>query len=212
VKPRAPRAAAPLRRRQEERSTETRERLIMAAVECIEQVGYIEATTAVIAEHAGQSRGALQHHFASRADLIVAVIDRVASELNFSIDVESLATERLEARVEALVDRYWAVFMGPLFRAVLNITLGVSGEPALAARLRLRLDEARAGYVAIWHDLFRDVGCTDAELSATFHVVMSAARGFGVLKTFQPDADWDEHRRKLCAITARELHRLSGQE
>ena len=81
-------AAAPrTRRSQEQRSAETRERLIVAAIECIERVGYVEATTTLIAQQANVSRGALQHHFATKADLIVAVIDRVSEELNLRFDV-----------------------------------------------------------------------------------------------------------------------------
>ncbi len=49
-------APIPVRRRrtQEERSAETRERLIAATIECICELGYRDATTAVIAERAGR--------------------------------------------------------------------------------------------------------------------------------------------------------------
>jgi len=185
------------RRSQEQRSAETRERLIVAAIECIERVGYVDATTTLIAAHAEVSRGALQHHFATKADLIIAVIDRVSDELNLRFDVGSLAAAPLEERVAAIVDRYWDVFMGASFRAVLGISLSIAGEPALASRLAGCLDEAR--------QLFRDAGRSDAELSAIRRVVMSAARGFGVLKMLQPHGDHDRDRSTLYHIALREL-------
>jgi len=128
-----------VRRSQEQRSAETRERLLVAAIDCIGRSGYVDATTTLIAQRAKVSRGALQHHFASKADLIVAVIDRVADELNLRFDVAALTAEPLERRVAAIVDRYWDVFMGPSFRAVLSISLSVAGEPALARRLTASL-------------------------------------------------------------------------
>lgn len=194
-----------VRRSQEQRSAETRERLIVAAIECIERVGYVEATTTLIAQQANVSRGALQHHFATKADLIVAVIDRVSEELNLRFDVDSLAAAPLEARVAAIVNRYWEVFTGPSFRAVLGISLGIAGEPALAARLSRSLDEARESYGVLWLELFRDAGLNAAELSAIRRVVMSAARGFGVLKILQPQGEHDADRSMLYKIALREL-------
>jgi AcrR family transcriptional regulator len=203
-------AAAPrTRRSQEQRSAETRERLIVAAIECIERVGYVEATTTLIAQQANVSRGALQHHFATKADLIVAVIDRVSEELNLRFDVASLAAAPLEARVAAIVDRYWDVFTGPSFRAVLGISLSIAGEPALASRLSDSLDEARESYGVVWHELFRDAGLSATELSAIRRVVMSAARGFGVLKMLQPLGDHDADRTTLYKIALRELRHRS---
>jgi len=198
-----------VRRSQEQRSAETRERLIVAAIECIERVGYVEATTALIAQHANVSRGALQHHFATKSDLIVAVIDRVSEELNLQFDVASLAAAPLEERVAAIVDRYWDVFMGASFRAVLGISLSIAGEPALAARLAASLDAARQSYDVVWRELFRDAGRSDAELSAIRRVVMSAARGFGVLKMLQPRGDLDRDRTVLIRIALRELRNAS---
>jgi AcrR family transcriptional regulator len=193
------------RRSQEQRSAETRERLIVAAIECIERVGYVEATTTLIVQHANVSRGALQHHFATKADLIVAVIDRVSDELNLRFDVTALAAAPLEKRVAAIIDRYWEVFTGPSFRAVVGISLGIKGEPALAARLATVLSAAREDYGVIWRELFRDAGRSEADLSAIRRVVMSAARGFGVLKILQPNADQDVDRKTLYTIALREL-------
>jgi AcrR family transcriptional regulator len=193
------------RRSQEQRSAETRERLIVAAIECIERMGYVDATTTLIAQYADVSRGALQHHFATKADLIIAVIDRVSDELNLRFDVGSLAAAPLEERVAAIVDRYWDVFMGPSFRAVLGISLSIGGEPALASRLAGCLDAARESYGVVWHELFRDAGRSDAELASVRRVVMSAARGFGVLKMLQPHGDHDRDRSTLYNVALREL-------
>ena len=75
----------------------------------------------------------------------------------------------------------------------------------LAARLAGCLDEARESYGGIWHELFRDAGRSDAELAAVRRVVMSAARGFGVLKMLQPSGDHDRDRKTLHHIALREL-------
>lgn len=198
-------ALRPARRSQEQRSAATRERLVAAAIECIARVGYVETTTSLIAQHANVTRGALQHHFATKSDLMVAVIDRVSAELNLRFDVAGLAAAPLEQRVAAIVDRYWDVFMGPSFRAVLSISLSIAGEPALAQRLTGILDDTREAYGVLWQELFRDTGRSDEQLAAIRRLVMSAARGFGVLKMLQPRGDDELDRKTLYTIALREL-------
>ena len=136
---------------------------------------------------------------------MVAVIDRVSEELNLRFDVASLSSAPLEKRVAAIVDGYWNVFMGPSFRAVLCISLSINSEPALATRLSDSLDAARESYGTVWQELFRDVGRTNSELAAIRRVVMSAARGFGVLKMLHPNGNHHRDRKTLYSIALREL-------
>src|SRR5436309_11852144 len=75
AEPRGPSRRKHKRRTQEERSATTRRRLIDAAVECLNESGYLEATLEVVAARAGVSRGAVQHHFGSRNDLLIAVVE-----------------------------------------------------------------------------------------------------------------------------------------
>jgi AcrR family transcriptional regulator len=173
-------------RRVQERSLETRARLVDCAIECLSELGYAGATTPLIAARAGVTRGALQHHFASRTDLDVAVIDRVATELNFRLDVEALRARPLEARVEALIDTYWKAFSSPLFRAALNIWLAVLRDPPVGERLRDHLSSRHDRIRATWGALFADTGRTTAELETLRHVVMGAARGYAVERFFLP--------------------------
>lgn len=56
------------------RSPETQRRLIAATIDVVFEYGYAGATMAVIAEHAGVTRGAIQHCFGdTRVDLMTAV-------------------------------------------------------------------------------------------------------------------------------------------
>jgi AcrR family transcriptional regulator len=201
-------APPPRRRRsQEERSTETREGLVRAAIECLCDFGYRDATTSVIAARAGVSRGALQHHFASRADLVIAVIDSVATELNFRFDLAALAETPLPARVAAVIEHYWQVFDSRMFRAALNVWLAVPGDPVLARRLAARLGDLQEQIVGSWHGLFAELGRSDAELSAVRRTVMAAVRGYAIARVFGPAEHWSEDRAVLCDMTLTALRR-----
>src|SRR4029079_4441599 len=69
-------ASAP--RTQQQRRDETRGALLDAAVESLIEVGFARTTTLEVQRRADVSRGALLHHFPSKALLLVAAVDRLA--------------------------------------------------------------------------------------------------------------------------------------
>lgn len=62
------------------RSRVTRRHLLEAAVSCLAEHGWAGSTVSVVAERAGVSRGAAQHHFPTREDLFTAAVEYVAEE------------------------------------------------------------------------------------------------------------------------------------
>jgi AcrR family transcriptional regulator len=71
----------PPARTQAERSATTRAALLMAGRQLFADRGFAGAGREEIAERAGVTRGALYHHFATKQDLFVAVVEDLESEL-----------------------------------------------------------------------------------------------------------------------------------
>src|SRR5215212_4750967 len=65
-------------RTQQQRRAETRRALLDAAIESLIEVGFARTTTLEVQRRADVSRGALLHHFPSKAELLVAVVDHLA--------------------------------------------------------------------------------------------------------------------------------------
>ncbi len=59
---------------QQRKSAQTRVGILDAAIECLATHGYARTTTQMIAETAGVSRGAMLHHYPTKADLIKSII------------------------------------------------------------------------------------------------------------------------------------------
>src|SRR6187402_1697681 len=70
--------AARAPRTQQQRRDETRRALLDAAVESLIEVGFARTTTLEVQRRANVSRGALLHHFPSKAELLVAAVDHLA--------------------------------------------------------------------------------------------------------------------------------------
>src|SRR5690606_30850640 len=89
---------------QAEKSAMTRKAILDAAVECFISLGYANTTTALIAEYAGVSRGAMMHHFPSRLSVLKAVVEylheiRLHEYRSFMADIDvpdqQLSRERI---------------------------------------------------------------------------------------------------------------------
>jgi len=122
----------------QDRSRATRQRLLESAVTCLAEHGWTGSTVTVVAEHAGVSRGAAQHHFPTREDLFTAAVEYVAEQRSAVLrDLPQPATT--QAAVEAIAGLY----TGQLFRAALQLWVAASNEPQLGPRVTAL--EARIG-------------------------------------------------------------------
>lgn len=119
------------RRTQEERRTETRARLLDAAVACLLEVGYASTTVAQVQDRAGLARGTLLHHFPTKADLIVGAVGHLAARRTeqFVREAEQIPASR--DRLHALVDLAWSGFSSPTFFAALELWVAARTDPEL---------------------------------------------------------------------------------
>lgn len=172
-----PRATAVVRRSQAERSATTRAKVIEAAIACLHRLGYRMTTTTVVADEAGVSRGAMAHHFASKNELMLAVV-RGVFETDSEHTLKSLsALEPLEV-VRALPSTLWDVVSRPSGIAVMEIMLASRSDPDMAARLRkvqLQIDREARAWVIEQHAAAGIQERADGE--AIHRLVVAAHRG-----------------------------------
>ena len=67
---------------QQQRSEETRSRLLQAAESCFAQSGYDRTSVATICQAAGVSKGAFYHHFSSKQEIFLELLNRWITGMN----------------------------------------------------------------------------------------------------------------------------------
>jgi AcrR family transcriptional regulator len=131
------RVAASKRRRrtQAERRAATRAALLDAAIDCLAEQGYAGTTTRRIAWRAGVTRGAVEHHFASKAELLSATTRHIRTKAAEQLLAEQSANvPSIERRSEQLLDRMWELYTGPLFQAALELLVAARTDCELRDR------------------------------------------------------------------------------
>jgi AcrR family transcriptional regulator len=190
-----------IREPQQERSRTTRRRLVEAAVETIGELGWNGTTVALIAERAGVSRGAAQHHFPAREDLVAAAVEHVG-EIQI-VELRSRAAELPSgrSRIERAVDMVLNLYSGPMFRAALHLWVAASTDEALRATL-VPL-EARVGREA--HRVTVELLGVDESHQGVRELVQATldlARGLGLANLLTDDT---KRRKQIVAQWARVL-------
>lgn len=190
-----------LRQPQQDRSRATRKRLLEAAIECLAELGWAASTVSVVAERAGVSRGAAQHHFPTREDLVTAAVEYVCEERTARLREHLTALPEGPGRVQAVIDLIDRMYTGPLFRAALQLWLAATSDEQLRARV-VPL-EARVGRET--HRVAVELLGVDESTPGVREIVqgtLDMARGLGLANLLTDDS---KRRKRILREWARTL-------
>ena len=176
-----PAASARPRRRNAERSAATREKILNATIDCLHDLGYHQTTTVVVTQRAGVSRGAMLHHFPSKADLMRATIDYIRLRMRAAHAEKLTPIADPRERFAALVDILWGEFSQPIGVARIELILASRSDPDTGpyfADLVVELD--RSHKARVW-PLAQRLGFTDrARADAIVQLYAAAIRGLAI--------------------------------
>lgn len=194
----------PRRLSQPERSAATKQALLDSTIECLVELGYQNATTSEISERAGLSRGAHLHHFQTRGTLFAAAAGALAerAERELREMVESLPAG--PGRAKAALDGCWQLFNGPVFQAVVELSVSARTDPGLGEALAPAQRIFGRESFPWLRRAFAGTGAGDELIE----IVLATIRGLVVLRVIEPSEDpqkrWRRARGKLLALIPQE--------
>ncbi len=172
---------------QQDRSRATRQRLLDAALECLAELGWSGATVSVIAERAGVSRGATQHHFPTREALITGALEYSAEVRMGELRRDVVRLPAGPDRTAAVVQRLVEVYTGPLFKAALQVwAIAASEETLRAAVIPLEARIAREAHRTALTLLGVDESTPG--IRETVQGILDLARGLGLADVLTDDS------------------------
>lgn len=121
---------------QQRKSTLMRERLVLAAVDCLIENGYPGLTTAAVATRCTVSRGAMHHHFPTRMELVAAVVAHVVYQRMRTFlggYLDAVERRKDEPLIELACAAHWKSVQTKDYAAWLELAAAARADKELAA-------------------------------------------------------------------------------
>lgn len=117
---------------QEKKSCQTRVALLKATVACLSEAGYAKTTTQLVAKRAGISRGAMLHHYATKADLISGAADYIMYRRLDDLyqQIVKLSDRQRVDEMKGL-EVYWNSIVTEEYQAFLELLIASRTDPEL---------------------------------------------------------------------------------
>jgi AcrR family transcriptional regulator len=175
------------RRTQRERSALAQSKLLSAAIELIVERGFINATMGDVATRAGMTRGAIQHHFSSRDELVLAILHELERQIVEAFERITLKPGRdATERVSRLIDALGTLAQSDAYLAVVDIWMSTRSEVELREGVRASMARSFQAYRALWQRSL-DGLVPAALISDCRRIVVTTMRGVVVSRIFIAD-------------------------
>ena len=181
-------AVVAARRTQAQRSATTRAVVLRATIDSLVELGYAGTTTGEVQQRAGVSRGALTHHFPSKAELLLAALDVLYDDFSLDLRTAAASLPPGRARVRPAIALIWARFDGPLFTAAMELWVASRTDPELRAavvpherRLGVELRELCA-------EVLGPEVSRHPRADAAYQLLLTSMRGQAMAYVLQPGA------------------------
>lgn len=164
---------------QQDRSRATRESLLDATIESLADVGWHGTTVVAVAARAGVSRGAAQHHFASRDDMVREAVERVGETLTERLRKGAVVEEQGEDRVLRVLTTLTAVWTDVVGRAALQLWVAAATDPTLREMVIPLERRFSRDMQALTIDLL-DADPSEPAVQSSVRLTLDVVRGIGV--------------------------------
>jgi AcrR family transcriptional regulator len=175
------------RRKQEDRTRESRQRLREATIAVLIERGYSGLTTKEVITRAGVSNGALMHHYASKMDLVVdATADVYEAATARGQHIAATPASRRDP-VGGFVRDCISVYFEWPFLAAVEILVVARTDPNLMEQIQPVMQRYRDVTNERWLGVFAQAGVPQEKASQVLNLTLNLVRGMAVNRLWQSD-------------------------
>ncbi len=178
------------------KSQRAREAICCATVDCLYELGYSETSINRVAARAGMSKGALQHHFPIKEDLMAAAADHLLRQTQrFSDTIREGRAEGDSVARELMLN--WSKMIDTReYRALLEILLATRTDRKLAGRIQPTLHQWSRDIDASQLVLYEAAGGGEDEVILLMHMYRALMSGLLIQESYY---DGPTHFNKVLA-------------
>ncbi|BDH58327.1 TetR/AcrR family transcriptional regulator [Tsukamurella sp. PLM1] len=177
----------PIRAPQQSRSRETRQRLLETTIASLAVRGWGATTVGSVARQAGVSRGAAQHHFPTREDLITAALEYMGEQRIAQARLAGAAVPEGPDRPYAVARLIVEYYTDELFKAALHVWTAAASDDDLRSRV-LPFENKFSREVFGLSMGILGFDKDDAEARQAVQATLDLARGLGLADLLSDDS------------------------
>jgi len=189
--------------KQQAKSQRARAAIENATIDCLYENGYGETTLARVAAMAEFSKGALQHHFPTKEDLMSAAADTLLSR---PFARSSKSDTRAKTVEEALAKSWKKMTNTPAYRALLEILIAARTDKKLQERISDNLHRWNKAMDQQAIENYQSVAGDDEDVVALLTMTRSLMRGLVIQDSYSEDpSENDRHVARWVKLIAPQL-------
>lgn len=177
----------PGRRTQAERRSATQTRLLDATADTLADLGWAGLSTTEVSRRAGVSRGAQQHHYPTKMELVAAALEHLLDRLRAEYHEAYDALPDSQRNVAGSLDLFWETLQQPPAMALLELALAGRTDDSLrelSAKLSQRVVEILK---EVFHELFPET-LDEALLDTLIRGLFALMVGLSLQNSLDDDA------------------------
>src|SRR5215203_1034966 len=175
-----------VRRTQLERRNETLAAILEASISLLAEKGYAGFSASRVAAQAGISRGAQEHYFPKKKDLVVAATRHAMREAVEHAQSLALNAARSTDHISQFLADSEHFFFRPILRAMIEVMIAARSEAALARIVHPIVIDARHTLNGIWIETLRTAGYPRERAQEFIELTHYLLRGVFVVSTWLP--------------------------
>jgi AcrR family transcriptional regulator len=165
-------------------SEATRERLLSSAMQAMQRSAAGTISIAAVAHSAGLTTGAVQHHFPSKAALMMQVLARLVNALESDTDFWPPADWRLARRADHFVQQAWAqLYSQPRFSTAWAAYLASRDDALMMAHIAEQRSQIQQRMHTQFILAFPELAA-HAQADARIQFIFTTLRGLGLVNPF----------------------------
>jgi AcrR family transcriptional regulator len=180
------RGARPRRRTQSERRSTSQAAILTTALRILSEEGYAAFSASGVAARAGVSRGALEHYYSRKQNLIAAATQHAMREAVDHARALAQTAHKAADPIEKFLSDSEHFFFRPVFRAMIEIMIACRSDPALAKIVNPIVLDARRTLNGIWTDTLVDAGYPRGKAERFIEITHYTLRGVFLVSNWLP--------------------------
>jgi AcrR family transcriptional regulator len=174
------------KRTQLERRNETQAAILSASIDLLAKHGYAGFSASRVAAKAHVSRGALEHYFPKRNDLVIAATQYAMREAVEHAHSLARSAKRSKDPIENFLSDSEHFFFRPIYRAMIEIMIAARSDRALARALNPIIQDARHILNGIWTDTLDAAGYPRDNAQQFIEITHYLLRGLFLVTNWLP--------------------------